>query len=53
MIILLCLSEQRYQVLHYADLLGEIVLEVGFLGVRPVLESELVDQRVLPGLCSR
>lgn len=53
MLIWLCLPEQRYGDLHYADIVGEILLEVGFLGVRPIFESELVDQRVLPGLCSR
>lgn len=45
--------EQRYRVLHYADRVGEIPLEVGFLGEHPRLESEPVDQRVLPGRCSR
>lgn len=45
--------EQRYQVLHYAAIVGEIPLEVSFLGVHPIVESELEDQRVLPGLRMR
>lgn len=34
-------------------IVGEIPLEVSFLGVRPIVGSELEDQRVLPGLWTR